>query len=138
MRCCCLAGHQAGESYAGALVWTDDGGLELTLFDEDRELVAQENTVNVLPGANVVVEQVTTGQQDGDVMISVDNVEVHEGAMNTADQGDNAWQTADGDDDDVIVAITFDPTLDGPEVLVSDGNGGITTTGGTVSPQGQL
>ena len=26
---CCFAAHQAGSSYAGALVWTDDGGLDM-------------------------------------------------------------------------------------------------------------
>ena len=118
-------------------MWSaDTGSLELSLFDEDSDVVAQEVTSNVLPGEDVIIEQVSTGQQDGDVMIATDNVVVRDEVLTTAELGDNAWETADSGDDDVIVGVTFDDTVYGPEVIVSDGNGGTTTTGGTISPQG--
>ena len=56
--------------------------------------------------------------------------------MSSSELSGIAWQTANPEDSDAAVVMTFEPTPTGPEVVVIDDETGTTTTiGGTVSPQ---
>ena len=129
---------QAGEYYSAGLVRHIDGRLDLSVFDDTGARIATETVSNVLVDTLASLEQVTTGARDGSVPISVDNQQFFDRALSLAELSGIAWETADPEDSDAAVIMTFEPTPTGPEVFVYDDETGTTTpTTGNVSPQGE-